>query len=207
MPKSAKKKIEDFKPEEYNDIRILVYTQPKLTTIGKKKPEVFELGLSGTVQEKFNWAKANLGKEINISDIFSEGQLVDVRAVSKGKGLCGPMKRFGIGRTHHKSEKGVRTPGNVGPWHGARQWRVAKSGQLGYQQRTELNKWLLKISKNPEEVNIKSGFRSYGLVKNSFVLLKGSIPGANKRLVMLTNAIRPNRKIPSEAPSIPYIAK
>src|SRR3989338_5666973 len=42
MPKK-KKSIEDIK--EFDDLRMIIYTQPKLTTIGKKKPELFEMGL------------------------------------------------------------------------------------------------------------------------------------------------------------------
>ena len=202
LPKTIKKKIEDFKPEEFDDIRILVYTQPKLTTIGKKKPELFELALGGKIEEKYNWAKENLSKEINIADIFTEGQHIDLHAITKGNGLAGPMKRFGISRTSHKSEKGVRTPANLGAWTGARQWRVAKAGQLGYQQRLELNKWLMKISTSPEEIKNKSGFKRYGIVKNPFVLIKGSVPGASKRLILFTNQIRHNPKLPSESPSI-----
>ena len=207
MPKETKKKLEDFKPEEYDDIKILIYTQPKLTTIGKKKPEVFELALGGKIEDKFNWAKENLGKEINVADVFAEGQHVDIRAITKGKGLSGPMKRFGISRTSHKSEKGVRTPANLGAWTGSRQWRVAKAGQLGYQMRTELNKWLLKMGTDAKEVNNKAGFKRYGLVKNPFILVKGSIAGAAKRLVTLVIPMRPDRRHPSEAPSIQYISK
>ncbi|MBW2996064.1 50S ribosomal protein L3 [Candidatus Woesearchaeota archaeon] len=203
--KKIKKKLEDFKPEEFDDIKILVYTQPKLTTIGKKKPELFELGLGGKIQDKYNWAKENLGKEINIKDALAEGQHVDIHSITKGKGLAGPMKRFGISRTSHKSEKGVRNPANLGAWTGARQWRVAKAGQLGFQQRTELNKWLLKIGDKPEEANPKSGFKRYGLIKNPYILLKGSIGGATKRLITLTDPIRPNRKHPAEAPAISEI--
>ena len=207
MPKKIKKKIEDFKAEDYDDIRVLVCTKPKQTTIGKKKPELFEMQLGGKIKEKFEWAKGNLGKEIQVTDILKEGQQVDVHVITKGKGLQGPMKRFGISRTSHKSEKGVRTPGNVGPWTGARQWRVAKSGQTGYQQRAEYNKWLMKISTKPEEVNSKSGFRSYGIIKNPSILIKGSIAGPAKRLIILTNPIRPSKNIPKEAPTIKYISK
>ena len=207
VPKSVKKKVEDFKAEEYDDIRVLVYTQPKLTTIGKKKPELFEMQLGGKIEEKLAWAKENLGKEINVTDVLKEGNHLDTHAVTKGKGLGGPMKRFGIGRTSHKSEKGVRTPGNVGAWTGATQWRVAKSGQTGYHQRFEHNKWLLKASTKPEEINNKSGFKRYGVVKNPFILIKGSVAGAVKRLIILINPIRPNKKIPEEAPLITYISK
>jgi len=207
IPKAAKKKIEDFKAEEYDDIRALVYTQPKLTTIGKKKPELFEMSLGGKIEDKIAWAKENLGKEINVSDVLKEGSHLDIHAVTKGKGLGGPMKRFGIGRRSHKSEKSIRNPGNVGPWTGATQWRVAKAGQTGYHQRLEHNKWLIKVSTKPEEINTKPGFKRYGVVKNPFVLIKGSVAGATKRMIILTNPIRPNRKIPKEAPAINYISK
>jgi large subunit ribosomal protein L3 len=179
LPKAVKKKIEDFKAEDYEDIRVLVYTQPKLTTIGKKKPELFEMQLSGKIEEKLAWAKEHLGKEIPVTDVLKEGQHFDTHVITKGKGLQGPMKRFGIGRTSHKSEKGVRTPGNLGAWTGGSQWTVAKSGQTGYHQRMEHNKWLIK----------------------------GSIGGPAKRLIIFTNPLRPNKKIPKEAPSITYISK
>ncbi|MBW2966029.1 50S ribosomal protein L3 [Candidatus Woesearchaeota archaeon] len=207
IPKSIKKKIEDFKAEEYDDIRMLVYTQPKLTTIGKKKPELFEIQLNGKIEEKLAWAKDHLGKEIQVTDVLKEGQHFDIHAITKGKGYQGPMKRFGISRTSHKSEKGVRTPANIGPWTGAKQWTVAKAGQTGYHQRIELSKWLIKVGTKPEEINNKSGFKRYGIVKNPFILVKGSVAGPVKRLIILTNPLRPNKKIPKEAPSITYISK
>ena len=39
LPKHAKKK--DIKPEDFDDLRLLVFTQPKLTSIGKKKARTF----------------------------------------------------------------------------------------------------------------------------------------------------------------------
>ncbi len=205
--KTSKKKLDDYDIKEYEDIRIQVYTQPKLTSIGKKKPELFELGLGGKIEDKFNWAKENISKDINIHDIFTEGQHIDIHSITKGKGLAGPMKRMGISRTSHKSEKGVRTPANLGAWTGARQWRVAKAGQLGKQQRKELNKWLLKIDNKPEEINKKGGFKRYGLVKNQYVLLKGSLGGAVKGLEIMTIPMRPNRRHPKEKPSINHISR
>ena len=207
LPKESKKKIEDFKPEDYKDIKILVYTQPKLTSIGKKKPELFELAIGGKIEEKYNWAKENLGKEINLKDILTEGQTVDIRSITKGKGLQGPIRRFGISKKASKSEKGTRRPGSLGPWHGARQWRVAKSGQLGFQQRTELNKWTVKISEDAKEINKKGGFVRYGIIKNPYILVRGSIPGASKRLIKFTNPMRITKRVQKEAPTIQYISK
>jgi len=192
-------------PEEYDDIRLMVYTQPKLTNIGKKKPEIFEIPIGGKKEEKTEYAKNILGKEIKINDVLAEGQQIDVHSISRGKGLQGPVRRFGIGLKSHKSEKHRRTPGNLGPWTGAKMWRVAQAGKTGYYQRTEYNKWLLKISEDIEKITPKSGFRHYGIIKNSYALVKGSIPGTPKRLIIMGNPIRENKKIPKTAPEIKYI--
>jgi large subunit ribosomal protein L3 len=111
----------DINPENFDNIHVLAYSDAKKTGI-KKTPDIAEIGLKGkNSKEKFDNAKAMLGKEININDIFEKNQLVDVHAVTKAKGLEGPVKRFGITFKQHKSEKGVRRPGSLGPWHPARE--------------------------------------------------------------------------------------
>tara|TARA_Y100000310_G_scaffold310852_1_gene356543 strand:+ start:2892 stop:3866 length:975 start_codon:yes stop_codon:yes gene_type:complete len=203
LPKKATKKIEDVK--EYDEIRLLVYTQPKLTGIGKKKPEVFELAIGGSKEEQLKYAQENLGKEIKISDVVNEGMFVDTHAVTKAKGFQGPVKRFGIGIRPAKSEKTKRGPGSLGPWvgHAHIQYRVAKAGQHGYHQRTEYNKQILKIDEDPKKINPKGGFVKYGLVKNSFLLVRGSVLGPKKRLIRFSLPLRPGKAKP-EAPQINY---
>jgi len=204
IPKS-KKKIEDVK--DFDDLTVVVYTQPKLTGIGKKKPELFEMAIGGKKEEKLNYAKNVLGKEIKVSDILKEGNQLDVHAITKGKGFQGPMKRFGIGRKSHKSEKGTRNPGSLGGWKGQVNimWKVPHAGQTGYFQRLEFNKWLLKIGDKGEEINPKGGFTKYGVVKNPYVIVKGSVAGPRKRLIRLNCAIRPHKNVPKEAPTIKQV--
>jgi large subunit ribosomal protein L3 len=204
LPKNNKKKASDIKIDEHADLKLLVQTQPKLTNIGKKKPEVFELGIGGDLNAKFEFAKTNLGKEVKIEDVFKEGALIDTHAITKGKGFQGPVKRFGVAIRQHKSEKTKRGPGSLGPWHGTLNYRVAHAGQMGYHQRVDYNKWLLKISNKPEEINPKGGFLRYGVVKNNYVLVKGSVQGPAKRMIKLVQAVRPDKKVPSEAPAISY---
>ena len=204
--KKHSKKIDDFK--EFDDVRLVVYTQPKLTGIGKKKPEIFELGLSGAKEQKLALGQQLLSKEIKISDVFKEGQPSDIHAVTKGKGFQGPVKRFGVSIRSHKSEKTKRGPGSLGAWNaqGHMMYRVAHAGQMGYHTRTEYNKWILKIGEKPEEINVKGGFLRYGVVKNPYILVKGSIPGPSKRLIKLTVPWRADKGIPSEAPALQYIS-
>ncbi|MFC1754289.1 50S ribosomal protein L3 [Thermoproteota archaeon] len=205
--KSRDKELEKIDPEEYDDITIIVCTQPKLAGIGKKKPEIFEIGLGGSIKEKLDYTKSILGKDLKISDIFKEGGLVDIHAVTKGKGFQGPVKRFGIGIRSHKSEKTKRGPGSLGGWKGQGHfmYRIAHAGQTGYQTRTEYNKWVMKIGHDPkdiEAVNPKGGFKSYGIVKNPYVLIKGSVTGPAKRLIRINTALRGRKQTPKEAPSI-----
>jgi len=191
----------------YVDIRVNVYTQPHLAGIGKKKPELFEVAIGGKdLQGKFKYAKSILGKEVSVKEVLNEGQQLDIFAVSKGKGTQGPTKRFGIGLRSHKSEKGVRGPGNVGPWAGNRSWRVAHAGRMGFHNRLEKNIWLLKIGEKPEEINVAGGFIHYGTVRSNYLLIKGSVPGATKRLIRVVNANRPNKRVPRQAPSIDSVS-
>ena len=193
-------------PKEFSDIRILVHTQPKLTSIGKKKVEVLELGIGGTrAEEKLTFAKNILGREIKASDVFSDGQMVDSVSITKGKGTQGPVKRFGLALRSHKSEKTKRGPGSLGPWHGFRGYRSPHQGQMGFHQRMEFNKQIIKIHDDLKKVNPKGGFLRYGFVKNQYMFIKGSIGGASKRLVTLTAPRRAFAKNPG-APTISYIS-
>lgn len=182
------------KIEGYEDIRIIVYTT--VAKIGfKKVPEMIELALNGSLADKMKFVKEKIGKEISVSEAFSDG-LVDVHGVTIGKGLQGPVKRFGISLKFHKSEKGVRRPGTLGPWHPARvTFRVAQAGQTGYQTRVAYNSLILQVKNIKDaDINTASGFHHYGKVKTSYIILKGSVPGPEKRPILLVPAIRPTKK-------------
>ncbi|MFA5176437.1 MAG: 50S ribosomal protein L3 [Candidatus Nanoarchaeia archaeon] len=189
-----KKDIKQEFPTNFDDVRILVHANPKLTTIGKKKPEVIELALSGNKDEKLNFAKNLLGKEIKLSDIFKQGEFVDIHAVTTGKGFQGPVKRFGVNLKSHKSEKKRRSAGNMGPSIPRKvHWKVPQHGQLGFFSRTQYNNLIVAINPDKPENMTKEGFRSYGIVKNDFALVRGSIPGPKKRFIQITHAIRKSK--------------
>ena len=204
--KDTLQKLAQLDLKTYDDITVIVHTQPRLTSIGQKKPELFEMAIGGSIEEKFAFAKERLSKEITVSDALKEGQQVDVHAVTKGKGFQGPVKRFGVTLRSHKAEKTKRGPASLGPWcgQGHIMYRVAHAGKMGYHTRTEYNKWLVKISNDVSAINPSGGFIRFGNVKNAYVLLKGSIPGPSKRLIRLTNPIRENKGIPKDAPAVQY---
>jgi large subunit ribosomal protein L3 len=111
------------------------------------------------------------------ADVFDAGDLVDVTAISKGKGFTGVMQRHnfkGQGASHgnHKSH---RAPGAIGacatPARVFRGQRMA--GQHGAKKVTTLN--LEVVEGDPER---------------GLLLVKGSVPGANGSLVFVRNAVK-----------------
>ena len=193
---------------EVYDVRAKVITTPSVTGIGKKKPDMLELGISGTVEEKIVFAHSKLGTEVKIGDVFKGGELVDSHAITKGKGTQGAVKRFGVKLTSHKSEKTRRHAGNVGAWTPSRVLTtIPMPGQHGFHERSEWNKWIVQVSEKPEDINPKAGFNGYGVVKNDYILVKGSLQGPRKRLITFVRATRPNKRYPKIAPEVVYVNK
>jgi large subunit ribosomal protein L3 len=191
--------------ESLADVRLLVHTQPRaISSIQKKKPEVMEISVSGnTPEEKLETAKELLGKEIKVSEVFKDGDYLDTMSITKGKGFHGPLKKWGTKKLPRKTRKGRRTAGNLGPFTpGAMMWTTPQSGQMGYHQRTEFNKRVLKIGDTGEEVTPAGGFLHYGNVKSDYLIIKGSTPGPQKRLVMLRPATRSPAKSVVAQPEI-----
>ena len=173
----------------------IVAVLPRDANLSQKKPFVFEIAVTGKdVKSRFEYLKSILGKEIRVSDVFQVGQYIDVSAITRGKGVEGPITRFGVKRKQHKSRKSVRAVGTLGPISPAVvMYTVPRQGQRGFHQRTEYNKRILVISntgKNTELVNPNGGFKHFGLVKGDYIVVKGSIAGVPKRLVKMRQPIR-----------------
>jgi large subunit ribosomal protein L3 len=202
-PENGFKKTEE-NIEKIAEFRILAATQPKLASVPKKKPELVEIKVDGgSVKEQFEYAKNFLGKTVSITNVFKENQYVDVIAVSKGKGFQGPIKRWGVKIRDRKSRKTKRGVATLGPWSPSRVlYTIPRAGQMGYHQRTEYNKRILKIGSNGAEVTPKGGFLRYGVVSSSYVVLSGSVPGPAKRLIRLRTAARSPTHVPETPPKI-----
>jgi large subunit ribosomal protein L3 len=188
-------KIENLdKVEDFDDVRVVMGSGVAGTCVDKKKSDLVEVAVSGKKDENLNFIKENVGKDISVAQVFSDG-LVDVRGVTKGFGTQGPVKRFGIALKDHKSEKGQRRPGSLAPWHPARvTFRAPQAGQTGYHKRVSYNSLILEVGKIAEkDVNRSGGFMHYGVVKNDYLILKGSVPGPQKRGLVITPALRPTK--------------
>ena len=113
-------------------------------------------------------------------EAFSEGQVVDVLGVSKGKGFAGVVKRYRVkggpathGSMFHRSVGSVgmrQTPGRVFK-------NQIMPGQMGSKNRTVQN---LRVVQVISDKNI--------------ILVKGAIPGANGDDVLVRTAIKGQRK-------------
>ena len=116
------------------------------------------------------------GTEVNCSDVFTVGEIVDVSGTSKGKGFQGSMKRcgFGGGKATHGSMHG-RGPGSIG--QSADSSRVFQgmkmAGQMG-------NKTI--TVQNLQVVDIKAD--------EKIVLIKGAVPGATNGYILIKKAVK-----------------
>lgn len=189
LPKTPKK-TEEFSGD-YDNVTVLCYSVVKKTGI-KKTPDLSEIGLGGNMEDKLKFIKENMGKEISVSSIFEKGNTADFRGLTKGKGLVGPVKRFGITLKQHKSEKGVRRPGSLGPWHPTRvSFRAPQAGQLGMFTRVSYNNKIIDMGKSEGKFN---GIKNFGDIKTDYMIVAGSVQGPPKRQLIATTSLRITKK-------------
>jgi large subunit ribosomal protein L3 len=192
------------------DIRAIITTIPVLAGFGKKKCEILEVKIhGGSVEERIKYATSIWGKYLTPLDVFAEGQFVDVIGVTKGRGFQGVIKRFGVKELPrwHKHRKGSRKVGSRGPAFTYSVSEVPQAGQMGFHRRTEYNKRIIKMGQYGYEVTVKGGFLHYGLVYGPYILVKGSVIGPPKRLLVLRHPIRPSSKfLPLTGSQIVYLS-
>lgn len=123
-------------------------------------------------------AKYEVGQEMKLGEVFTEGQFVDVGGVSKGKGFQGVMKRHnfsGAGTVGHGAHEAKRHGGSIGM--NMTPGRVFKGmkmpGQHGNKKHTVLN---LKVAKV--------------LVEEGIILVEGGVPGGKHAIVTLRGAVK-----------------
>jgi large subunit ribosomal protein L3 len=161
--------------------------------LSQKKPIVLEVGVGGgDVKSQAEYAMGLIGKKLKFGDVFKAGMYVDVAGISKGKGIEGPITRFGVKRKQHKSRKTVRAVGVIGPWHPAAvMYTVARAGQMGFHERTETGKRILLTANATEKpITPPGGFMHFGEVKGDYAVLRGSVPGPARRFVMVRLRVR-----------------
>jgi large subunit ribosomal protein L3 len=192
--------------EKVAEIRVIAATQPRQVSIPQKAPDLFEIPVTGgTVEDQLKYAKGLLGQEVTVNDVFHLGEGIDIIGVTKGKGFQGPVKRWGIRILSRKARKSRRAVASIGPWVPRRVMpQIPRAGQMGFHQRTEYNKRIMLMGSDNERINPRAGFKNYGFVGGEYLLLKGSVSGAAKRLIKLRKTVR-DAGYPKEAPQITYL--
>ncbi|HRN33651.1 MAG TPA: 50S ribosomal protein L3 [Saprospiraceae bacterium] len=115
----------------------------------------------------------SLGETVEIADVLSEGDKVDVLGLTKGKGFQGVVKRHGfggVGQATHGQHNRLRAPGSVGA--SSYPSKVFKGMRMGGQTgNTNVKIKNLKVLKIFSEQNL--------------VLVKGAIPGHKGSVVII----------------------
>ena len=192
------------------DVRAITHTVPgDVDGVPKKRPDVMENRIGGgSIADRVDFGLELLeGGEYDANDVFRAGEYADVAGITKGEGTQGPVKRWGVQKRKgkHARQGWRRRIGNLGPWNPSRvRSTVPQQGQTGYHQRTELNKRLVDVA-NGDDPSVDGGFVNYGEVDGSYVLVKGSVPGPEKRLVRLRPAVRPSDQ-PRLDPEVRYVS-
>jgi large subunit ribosomal protein L3e len=77
-------------------VRVLVHTQIRKVPVGQKKAHLMEIQVNGgSVADKVDWAKEHFEQEVNVTGVFAQDEMIDVIAVTKGKGMEGVTARWG----------------------------------------------------------------------------------------------------------------
>ncbi len=207
--KNIKNSIEKLPdPSTFTDATALVFIDPVNLGIANNRIKRMEIAVGGkSAKEKAEFIKGWIGKSVKVTDVLGAGDYIDVKSISTGKGWAGVVKRFGVATQGRKATGKRRHLGVMGAWHPAKVlYTVPHSGHMGYNYRTELNKRILKIGSvnDAKEVNVKGGFLNYGVIKNDYIMIDGSIPGPSKRFVRIRKALRSTHA--KKEPKITYIS-
>lgn len=118
----------------------------------------------------------NVGDIIK-ADVFAEGESVDVRGTSKGKGYAGTIKRWNFARLKESHGTGPvhRHGGSLGACSSpSRVWKGKKmAGHLGNERVTVQNLKVVKID-----------------AENNIIAVKGAVPGPKGGIVVLFDSVK-----------------
>ena len=141
-------------------VRVLAHTQIRKTPLKQKKAHLMEVQVNGgSVAEKVDFAAGLFEKPVEVSSIFEKDEMIDVIAVTKGKGFSGVTSRWGTKKLPRKTHKGLRKVACIGAWHPSHvQWTVARAGQDGYHHRTSCNHKVYRIGAAGDEGSASTEF-------------------------------------------------
>jgi len=180
-------------------VRVIAHTQVRRLK-HQKKAHIAEIQVNGgTVADKVKFAHDLFEHQVSVNAIFNQNDMIDVIGVTKGHGFEGVTARWGTRKLPRKTHKGLRKVACIGAWHPSRvSFTVPRAGQHGYHHRTEQHKKIYRVGKKDDassastefditkkKITPMGGFVRYGVVNEDFLILKGSVAGAKKRVLTL----------------------
>lgn len=182
-------RITQVKTQDTDGYTAIQVTKGEVKTSRLNKPETGHFAKANVIAGEGLWefrisdkdaSKYSLGSELKV-DLFKTGQKVDVAGVSKGRGFSGVIKRhnFSSQRASHGNSLSHNAPGSIG--QNQSPGRVFKgkkmAGQLGNTRVTTQNLEVIRVD-----------------LDRNLLLVKGAIPGAPGRDVIITPAVKTKTK-------------
>jgi large subunit ribosomal protein L3 len=184
--------VKDIQEDGYRAVKVSVGTQ-KIKRLSKSVVGMYQFDKEnnaeartsipvGRTLKEIRLSEADLpdvkcGDQILVSDCFTEGQLVDVSGISKGKGFAGVIKRhnFKMQDATHGNSLSHRAPGSIGQCQTpGRVFKGKKmAGQMGNVKRTIQKLKVIRVDS-----------------EKSLIFIQGSIPGMNGGLVSIKPSVK-----------------
>ena len=147
-----------------------------------KKPAAGQFAKASVEAGRSLWEFRTDNAELNVGDsltveAFTEGQKVDVRGQSKGKGFAGVIKRynFQMQDATHGNSVSHRAPGSIGQCQTP--GRVFKGKKMaGHMGAARVTTQTLEVVRVDQE--------------NNLLLIKGAVPGAKGGEIIVTPAVK-----------------
>ena len=171
--------IKSLASDGYNAVQLTIGKSKKNNKSISSHYEKYNVEPGEGLWEVFIDEDSNItpGKEINVASIFEPGNLVDITGASKGKGFSGVMKRhnFSGQKASHGVHKVHRAGGSIGnasfPGHVFKGTKMP--GRMGGEKTTIQNIQVVAVDD-----------------KKNYILVNGSVPGANGSVVLVSKAVK-----------------
>ncbi|MEO5343179.1 MAG: 50S ribosomal protein L3 [Gammaproteobacteria bacterium SHHR-1] len=185
----APNRVTQLRTEERDGYRAIQVTSGEKKASRLNKAETGHFAKAGVEAGRGLWEfrvgegeadDIQVGSELNVG-LFEQGQILDVRGTSKGKGFAGGVKRhnFRMQDATHGNSLSHRAPGSIGqcqtPGRVFKGKRMA--GQMGNVQRCQQNLELVRVD-----------------AERNLLLVKGSVPGSSSGDLIITAAAKKTNK-------------
>jgi large subunit ribosomal protein L3 len=124
-------------------------------------------------------ASFEIGQKVGVDQVFEEGQLIDARGTTRGRGFSGVVRRWSMAGqvSSHGTHEYFRHGGSIGTnmTPGRTLPGVKMPGQYGNETTSTLNLRVAKL-----------------IPEDDLILIEGAIPGAKNGIVTVRGAVKKN---------------